>query len=116
MESFLDLAHALWYDYTFASEDSHRGSGVHHAFISMSRYQCSHLLFFSLSECYVSVPACCYLPRSLCGGDSADCQIGNRSTALICENCPQLFAPSASYSLDSVSASSIPWIRVVLCT
>ena len=36
-----------------------------------------------------------------------DCPIGKCSTALICENCSQLSAPSARYALDSVSAMCI---------
>ena len=60
-----------------------------------------------------------------------DCPIGKCSTALICENCSQLSAPSARYGLYSVSAmcislpfvyfntmsycnrrNSIPWMRL----
>ena len=41
-----------------------------------------------------------------------DCPIGKCSTALICENCSQLSAPSARYALDSVSAMciSLPFV------
>ena len=36
-----------------------------------------------------------------------DCPIGKCSTALICEKCSQLYAPSARYALDNVSAMII---------
>ena len=85
----------------------HRGPRVHHALRCMMRYQCSTLLccLANRPEWSVSMSTCGHLPQSLCGGDSC-------STALICENCSQLSAPSARYALDSVSAVciSLPFV------